>query len=157
MKRTLKVPSFLLVAVAASAMATGAFAADPTVKLKVRPDPLEVCPVSGEKLDSMGDAFVFAVGDQEVQLCCKSCQKDFDKDKATYLKKIEEAWTKVKRYPLKTCISSDEALDPAEAVGLVYQGREFMFCCKSCIKDFKKEPAKFVKKFDEALAKKGKS
>ena len=37
--------------------------------------PLDTCVISGKKLGSMGDAVVFVEGDQEVQLCCKSCRK----------------------------------------------------------------------------------
>jgi len=34
-----------------------------------------------------------------------------------------------------------------------YKGREIKFCCKSCLKDFNKNPEKFVKKIEEAEAK----
>lgn len=132
----------------------GALAAEKKFKLKTKPYPLAVCPVSDEKLGTMGDAVVFVEGDQEIQLCCKSCKKDFEKNKAANLKKIDEAWKKVKPYPLTTCIVSGEALASEEAVGVVAEGREFVFCCKSCVKDFKKDTAKFVKKFDEAAKKK---
>ena len=30
-----------------------------------------------------------------------------------------------------------------------YKGREIKLCCKSCLKDFNKEPAKYIKKLDE--------
>lgn len=154
MKLSRKFPVLALAATTALALVTSAVADDKKIKLKTKPYPLAVCVVSDEKLDAMGEPFVFKEGDQEVQLCCQSCQKDFNKDKAAKLKKIEEAAKKVKAYPLTTCIASDEELNPEDAVGLVHEGREFIFCCKSCVKDFKKEPAKFVKKFDEAAAKK---
>ena len=139
---------------AIAAFALGAFAADPAFKLKVRPYPLETCIVSGEKLGDMGEPVVLVEGDQEILLCCKSCKKDFEKDKKANLAKVDDAWKKVKPYPLAGCIVSDEKLEPAKAVGLVVEGREFRFCCKSCLKDFKKDTAKFVKKFDEAAKKK---
>jgi len=60
-------------------------------KEKVTPYPLEKCVVSGEKLDSMGKPFVITNGTQEVKFCCKGCLKDFNKDKATFMKKIEQA------------------------------------------------------------------
>lgn len=146
------------IAAAAASLATivavSAFAADKKIELKTKPYPMDVCIVSDEKLGSMGDPVVFTEGKQEIQICCKSCQKDFTKNKDDYLKKIETAAKKVKPYPLTTCIASDEDLDPEHAVGLVHEGREFMFCCKSCAKDFKKDAAKYVKKFDEAAAKK---
>jgi hypothetical protein len=150
----MNIKPFALVAVLATALAAGVIAADKKFQLKTKPYPMETCVISGEKLGSMGDPVVFTEGDQEVQICCKSCQKDFNKDKKASLKKISDAWKNVKAYPLSACIVSDEALAADEAVGMVHEGREFVFCCKSCVKDFKKESAKFVKKFDEAAAKK---
>jgi YHS domain-containing protein len=55
------------------------------------PDLLKTCPVSGEKLGEMGKPFTFAYKGQEVNLCCKSCKKDFDKDPAKYMKLIRAA------------------------------------------------------------------
>jgi hypothetical protein len=34
-----------------------------------------------------------------------------------------------------------------------HEGREVRLCCKDCLKDFKKDPAKYMKKLDEAEAK----
>ena len=64
-------------------------AADP--KDQPKPDKLETCPVSGDKLGEMGKPFVFVYQGQEVKLCCKNCKKDFDKDPAKYLKVIRAA------------------------------------------------------------------
>ena len=61
---------------------------------------------------------------------------------------------KPKPYTLKTCVVSGEKLgEMGKPVVYVYEGREVKFCCKDCIKDFKKDPAKYVKKIDEAEAK----
>lgn len=60
-------------------------------KEKAKPYPLEKCLVSDEDLGSMGKPFVFTHEGQEIKLCCKSCQKDFNKDKAKYLKKLKDA------------------------------------------------------------------
>lgn len=150
----MKLHRIVTIAAIAATFALGAVAADKKVKLKTKPYPLDTCIVSEEKLGSMGDAVVFTEGDQEIQLCCKSCRKDFDKNKAANLKKIAEAWKAVKPYPLTTCIVSDEALEEGKAVGVVAEGREFMLCCKSCLKDFRQDTAKFVKKVDAAAKKK---
>jgi YHS domain-containing protein len=65
---------------------------------------------------------------------------------------------KTKAYPLKTCVVSGEKLgEMGKPVVYVHEGREIKFCCKDCIKDFKKDPAKYVKKLDEAEAKAKKS
>lgn len=55
------------------------------------PDLLTTCPVSGEKLGSMGKPVVFVYQGQEVKLCCPSCKDDFDKDPAKYMKLIRAA------------------------------------------------------------------
>jgi YHS domain-containing protein len=56
-----------------------------------KPDKLTNCPVSGEKLGEMGNAYVFVCKGQEVKLCCSGCKKEFDKNPEKYLKKIREA------------------------------------------------------------------
>ena len=66
------------------------FAADGKAD-KAKPYPLKTCVVSGEKLGEMGDPYVFTHEGREIKLCCKSCLKDFKKDTAKYIKKIEAA------------------------------------------------------------------
>lgn len=66
------------------------FAADKKEE-KAKPYPLEKCIVSDEKLGEMGKPFVFTYEGQEIKLCCKSCQKDFKKDPAKYVKKLKDA------------------------------------------------------------------
>ena len=68
-------------------------------------------------------------------------------------------------YPLTVCVVSGDKLE-ANAMGgpvdYLYQqpgkpDRLVRFCCKDCIKDFNKEPAKFLKQIDEAAAAKAKA
>ncbi len=151
MKRILKPLALTLLAFALGA--SSSFAAEKKIKLKAKPYPLDTCLVSGEKLGSMGEPVVFAEGDQEIALCCDGCKKDFTKDMKANLAKIDAAAKKVKAYPLTKCIVSDEALEDGVAVGAVVDGREYQFCCKSCIKDFRKDTAKFAKKLDAASKK----
>ena len=64
---------------------------------KAKTYPLKTCVVSDEKLGGdMGEPYVFTHNGQEVKLCCKSCKKDFDKDPAKYLKKLDSAANKTK-------------------------------------------------------------
>lgn len=59
---------------------------------KPNPYPLQTCIVSGEKLDGdMGKAYVFTYQNRELKLCCKGCVKDFNKEPAKFIKKLEEA------------------------------------------------------------------
>ena len=51
-----------------------------------------------------------------------------------------------KPYPLKTCIISGEKLGSmGKPAVLVVEGQEVQFCCKNCIKDFNKDPKKYLK------------
>jgi YHS domain-containing protein len=65
--------------------------ADTSTNAPAKPDKMATCPVSGEKLGEMGSPYVFVYQGQEVKLCCSGCKKDFDKDPAKYLKKIQDA------------------------------------------------------------------
>ncbi len=58
---------------------------------KDKPYPLDKCVVSDEKLGEMGKPYVFTHEGREVQLCCESCKKDFNKEPAKYLKKLDKA------------------------------------------------------------------
>ena len=60
---------------------------------------------------------------------------------------------KPKPYPLKTCVVSDEKIgaDPdMKPHVFVHEGREVKLCCKSCLKDFKKDTAKYIAKLEAA-------
>ena len=64
---------------------------------KLKPYTFKTCVVSGDKLGEMGDPFVYKYEDRELKFCCKSCVKDFNKEPAKYIKKIEEAEAKEKK------------------------------------------------------------
>ena len=63
------------------------------------------------------------------------------------------------QYPLKTCVVSEEELGGGmgDAVDYVYKqegqpDRLVRFCCEMCRPKFNKDPAKYLKKIDEAAA-----
>jgi len=61
---------------------------------------------------------------------------------------------KPKPYPLKTCVVSGEKLGGmGEEYTFVHEGQEIKLCCKGCLKDFKKDPAKYMKKIADAQKK----
>ena len=67
-------------------------------------------------------------------------------------------------YSLAVCVVSGDKLDDVTMGGPIdyfYKqagkpDRLIRFCCKDCVKDFEKEPAKFLAKLDEAAAAKAK-
>ena len=57
-------------------------------------------------------------------------------------------------YPLKTCLISDEELGSmGDPIVHVHEGQEIKFCCGGCVKEFKKEPAKYMAKLKEETEK----
>ena len=74
-------------------------------------------------------------------------------DQAAWLAKAKA------EYPLDTCVVSGEKLegDMGSPVDYVYKeegkpDRLVRFCCPGCIKDFKKDPAQYIRKIDAAAA-----
>ena len=62
-------------------------------------------------------------------------------------------------YPLTTCVVSGDKLDGDMGAPFDYTYKEdgkpdrlVRFCCKNCLKDFQKDPAKYLKMIDEAAA-----
>jgi len=54
-------------------------------------------------------------------------------------------------YPVDYCIVSGEKLgDMGNAYVFQYEGREVRFCCRGCKAKFLKDPAKYLKKLDDA-------
>ena len=86
------------IALGAALACQAAEKADKSDKSAAKPKPytLKTCPVSDEKLGEMGDPYVFTHEGREIKLCCKSCLKDFNKDSAKFVKKIEKAEKKAK-------------------------------------------------------------
>ena len=101
---SMKFTKHILTAVLLTGLAAGVLSARADDKhehadKKAKPYPLKTCIVSGEEINDKGEMkpHAFVVEGQEVKLCCKSCLKDFNKDKAGYLKKIEAEARKQKK------------------------------------------------------------
>ena len=95
MKSLNRLHKFILAGAALLALATVSATAED--KKQPIPDKMTTCPVSGDKLGEMGKPYVFKHEGREVQLCCKDCLKDFKKDPAKYIKKLEKAEAKAKK------------------------------------------------------------
>jgi YHS domain-containing protein len=90
MKSLKRINKFILTGAALLALAAITATAEDK-KPAPTPDKLTTCPVSGDKLGEMGKPYVFEYKGREVKLCCPDCKKDFEKEPAKYLKKIEAA------------------------------------------------------------------
>ncbi len=56
----------------------------------VKPYPLDVCLVSGEKIGSMGEPIVINHEGQEIKFCCDKCVPKFKKDPEKYMAELKE-------------------------------------------------------------------
>lgn len=118
---------------------------------------LDTCPVSGQKLGSMGDPIVKTIEGREVRFCCGGCVDRFEADTAKYFAEIDKAVTEQQMpfYPLDTCVVTGEPLVVGgEDIGInhVYKNRLVRLCCKGCVGDFEAEPAKYLGQLDKAVA-----
>src|SRR5215471_4640197 len=96
MKKIKSITTAILATSLLSAPLTG-LAADQNTEKKPKPYTLKTCVVSGEKLGEMGKPEVYVYEGREVKFCCKDCIKDFKKDPAKYVKKIEAEEAKAKK------------------------------------------------------------
>ena len=53
-----------------------------------------------------------------------------------------------KPYPLNTCLVTGEAFEHGKPYTFVHDGQEIKLCCKDCLADFKKDPAKYLSKLN---------
>lgn len=54
-------------------------------------------------------------------------------------------------YPLSICVVSGDKLGQMGPPTVVnYKGTEVRFCCKDCMKDFEKDPDKYLKRLHDA-------
>ena len=128
-------------------------AADKKAEKQAKPYPLNICAVSGEKLDSMGEPFVFVHDGREVMLCCKDCKGDFDKNIAKFMAKIDARPRRSKPIRCGSARCPTKLDSMGEPFVFIHDGQEIKLCCKDCKKDFTKTPAKFMAKLSNAAKK----
>jgi hypothetical protein len=76
--------------------------------------------------------------------------------------KTDAAWLAKARaeYPMDTCVVSGDSLEEhsmGKRLDIIYRepgkpDRLVRFCCKGCLTDFRKDPARFLRVLDEAAA-----
>lgn len=106
-----------------------------------------ICPVSGQKLGSMGAPIKVKVGEEEhAFLCCKNCLgKQIDAD---HWKTIQNNLAKAQG----VCPVMGKPVD-ASMDSVVVAGRKLFVCCPPCIDKIKADPASFVAKLDAQIEK----
>ena len=125
------------------------------VKQQMHYYPFDTCIISDETLGEDGKeiAVNYVYKNRLVRLCCKDCIKDFNKNSAAYLKKIDAAIVKKQRehYPLENCVVGGGSLGSmGEPVEVIAGNRLVRFCCAGCKPKFEKNPAKYLAMVDAA-------
>lgn len=139
------------------AQPTGDAAATDEAEIWTDPYPLDTCPITGQKLGSMGEPIVKKYDGREVRFCCAGCISKFEADLDASWKKVDEAIVEdqMRYYPVQTCVVSGEPLfENGEDIAnnVVYGNRLVRLCCKMCEREFKADPKKYIEKLDEAAA-----
>jgi len=114
--------------------------------------PLAACVVSGEKLGTMGEPVDLVYKNRLVRFCCPACKEPFLKEPEKYLSQLDKAVVEKQKadYPLTKCPVMGTALKEGQGVDYVFGNRLVRFCCGACVKEFKKNPAKYLNVLDDA-------
>lgn len=101
-----------------------------------------ICPISGERLGSMGDLIKIQVEGETAFLCCEGC-----KDQAVNA----DHWKTIQANMAKAqgiCPVMKEAL-PEDASSTVVNGRRIFVCCPPCSKKIAADPATYTAVVDK--------
>lgn len=104
-----------------------------------------ICPVSGKKLDSMGDPVKVQVGEETAFLCCQGCLSQ--EIQAEHWKTVQANLAQAQQVCLVTGRPIDASMD-----SIVVSGRRVFACCPDCVAKIKAEPAAFAAKLADQPA-----
>jgi len=116
------------------------------------PYTLNTCPVSGEKLGSMGDSPVLLIDGREIRLCCAGCEKKYRENAEAMNQEIDKKIIKDQEahYPTNTCINSGAELKEG-GVKFVVGNRLMKTCCDNCKAKVMANPAEYIAKLDQQV------
>lgn len=148
MKMKFRLTAFVITALAIAAQSAWAHEGEPPTEEELRREQLriavqQICPISGQKLGSMGDPVKVSVGEskEEVYLCCKGCMtgKIDPKHWATIHANIAAAQG--------ICPIMEKGL-PKKSKWTVVKGQIVYVCCPPCIKKIEAKPEANLAKVD---------
>ncbi len=120
------------------------------------PYTLTICAVSGEKLDSKGQAVMKKFHGREFRFCGDECVKLFEEDQEGHIEKVDALMIQdqLPFYPMTTCFMMDEPLDVNGAsIDFIFDNRLVRLCCHDCKDMFHKNPGKYFKHIEKELIK----
>ena len=102
----------------------------------------EICPISGQKLGSMGTPVKVKVGEETVFLCCKGCLKQ--KIKPEHWATIHANAAKAQR--ICPVMKHEISKNPKWTI---VEGQVVYVCCPPCKKKVAADPQKYLRAVDE--------
>lgn len=117
--------------------------------------PLDTCPITGQKLGSMGDPAIEMVEGREVRFCCPPCLPRFEQNLERQMSRLDARIIEMQLpyYAMETCpVSGSRLGSMGEPDNYVYQNRLVRFCCAACRDGFNEDPAKHIAALDKAAA-----
>ncbi|MEW6757421.1 MAG: YHS domain-containing protein [Acidobacteriota bacterium] len=102
-------------------------------------NPQVACPVSGRAVDK---AQHLDWQGQRIYFCCGACPGKFTADPEAYFSKFAADGVVLENVQ-GVCPVSGEALEERGSF-VDFKGRRVFFCCDKCIKEFEKDPAKYL-------------
>ena len=113
--------------------------------------PLTTCPVTGEKLGSMGEPKDVIVGNRLVRLCCAGCEKQVRENPKPVIEKLDAAVIEQQSadYEATVCpVSGDKLGGMGEPTNYVIANRLVKLCCAGCVGMVEENPAAVLAKLD---------
>jgi hypothetical protein len=97
--------------------------------------PLDVCPISGRRLDTVGGVVRIVVGDHLVELCCPSCGTAARGRRVEVVARIEAAAYAQQKddYPLDTCLVSGDKFEEGKVVDFMHGPILVRLGCENCV------------------------
>ncbi len=114
--------------------------------------PIEVCPISGEKLKK---PVIKTIEGREVRFCCPSCVSAFEADTKAGFAKLDSLIIarETPHYPLTTCLVSGGKLgEMGPPHDMVFNNHLIRFCCSGCVATFQANTAEYLGKLEGAYA-----
>jgi len=109
---------------------------------------MKLVPVSIVALLLSGVALAFQQGEVKAAPEIKTAQV------AAPAAEAEEIAKQLPSYPMTTCpVSGEELGGMGKVLDLMHEGHLVRLCCKACVKEFQKDPAKTIKAIEEAVVK----
>ena len=102
----------------------------------------DICPVSGEKLGSMGQPIKVKVGEETLFMCCKGCLKQ--KIKPEHWTTIHANYAKAQRI----CPVMKKEL-PKNPKWTFVDGQIVYVCCPPCTKKIAADPQNYLRAIDQ--------